>query len=110
MPADDDPDRFFVGLHVEVGSSAFSFAEAHTELFLVGLGLGLNREGNDRLREVHRLEDDGFFSSQPCRRRDGLQPDRRGDVARVDFLDVLALVRVHLEQAADALGLLLPAL
>ena len=39
--------------------------------------------------------------------RDALQADRRGDVAGVDFLDFLALVRVHLQQAADALGALL---
>ena len=32
-----------------------------------------------------------------------LQADRRGDVAGADFLDVLALVRVHLQDAADAL-------
>jgi hypothetical protein len=35
------------------------------------------------------------------------QPDRRGDVAGVDLLDVLALVRVHLEEPADALLLAL---
>src|SRR6185369_17550248 len=39
--------------------------------------------------------------------RDALEADRRGDVAGVDFLDFLTLVRVHLQQAADALGALL---
>ena len=39
--------------------------------------------------------------------RDRLQADRRGDVAGVDFLDFLALVGVHLQQPAEALGLLL---
>ncbi len=33
------------------------------------------------------------------------KPDGRGDVAGVDFLDLLALVGVHLQQAADALFL-----
>ena len=47
----------------------------------------------------------GFFSSQivsPVVTL--LQADRRGDVARVDFLDLFALVGVHLQQAADPLG------
>ena len=35
------------------------------------------------------------------------QADRRGDVAGVDLLDLLALVGVHLEEAADALALAL---
>ena len=46
----------------------------------------------------------GCFSSQsvsPVVRV--AQADGRGDVAGVDLLDLLALVGVHLEQAADAL-------
>ena len=34
-----------------------------------------------------------------------LKPDDRGDLARADLLALLAVVRVHLEDAADALGL-----
>src|SRR5260221_11177489 len=33
-----------------------------------------------------------------------LQPNRGGDVARPHFLDLLALVRVHLQQTPDALA------
>ena len=35
--------------------------------------------------------------------RDGLETDDRRDVARADLLDLLALVRVHLEQPPDPL-------
>ena len=35
--------------------------------------------------------------------RDDLEADDRRDVARADLVDLLALVRVHLEQAADPL-------
>ena len=50
----------------------------------------------------------GFFSSQTVSPVEtDFEADRGGDVAGVDFLDFLALVRVHLQQAADALGLLL---
>ena len=49
----------------------------------------------------------GFFSSQSVSPvRDLLQADGRGDVAGVDLLDLLALVGVHLQEAADALGAL----
>ena len=34
-----------------------------------------------------------------------LEADARGDLARADLLALLAVVRVHLEDAADALGL-----
>ena len=91
-----------------VGSSAISFWRPDAELLLVGLGLRLDRERDDRLREVHRLEHDRvLLVAHRVAGRDALQADRRGDVARVDFLDFLALVRVHLQQAADALGALL---
>ncbi len=36
-----------------------------------------------------------------------LQPDRGGDVAGAHFVDLLTLVGVHLQQAADALALVL---
>ena len=50
----------------------------------------------------------GFFSSQQ-RVAGGhrLEADGGGDVAGVDFLDLLTLVGVHLQEAADALGLAL---
>ena len=35
----------------------------------------------------------------------GLEADGGDDLARADLLPLLAVVRVHLEQAADALGL-----
>ncbi len=37
-------------------------------------------------------------------RRDALEADRGGDVTRPDLADLLALVGVHLEETADALG------
>ena len=92
----------------KVGSSAISFCRPDAELLLVGLGLRLDRQRDDRLREVHRLEHDRLLLvAQRVAGRDALEADRRGDVAGVDFLDFLALVRVHLQQAADALGALL---
>ncbi len=63
---------------------------------------------NHRLGEVHRLEHHRLLLvADGVAGRDASQPDRGGDVAGVDFLDLLALVGVHLEETADALGLLL---
>ena len=50
----------------------------------------------------------GYFSSQSVSPVRGLaQADGGGDVAGANLLDLLAMVRVHLEQAADALALAL---
>ena len=78
--------------------------QRHAHLFLVGLGLGLDRQRNHRLREFHALEhDDVVGRAQGVTRGDVLQANRRGDIARTDFLDFLAIVRMHLQQATDAL-------
>src|SRR5215208_5813080 len=80
-------------------------AQRDRHLLLVDLRLRLDRDLDDRLGEVHRLELD-----RPVRRgervagRDLLDAHAGGDVARVDLLDVLAVVRVHHQHAADALG------
>ncbi len=48
-----------------VGSSCTSFCNRHAQLFLIGLGLGLDGELNHRLREIDRFSSRiGFFSSQ----------------------------------------------
>ena len=87
------------------GSSWISFCRAMPSLFLVGLGLRLDGDGDDRLGELHRLEDDRmFFVAQGVAGGGVLQADRRGDVAGVDFLDLFTLVGVHLQETADALA------
>jgi hypothetical protein len=65
-------------------------------------------ERDDRLREDHLLEDDRLLLvAERVAGGRRLEADRGGDVAGVDFLDLFALVGVHLQQAADALGLAL---
>jgi hypothetical protein len=48
-----------------------------------------------------------LLGAQRITRARVLETDGRGDVARVDLLDLLAPVRVHLQQTADALALVL---
>ena len=91
-----------------VGSSSASFASAIAELVLVGLRLRLDRDVNDRRRELHRLEDDRLLViAERVAGARVLESDRGGDVAGAHFLDLLALVRVHLQQTPDALALIL---
>ena len=78
------------------------------QLVLVGLRLGLDLDLDDRLGEGHRLEHDGMVGISERVPGEGvLQPDGCGDVAGVDLVDLLAVVGVHLEDAADALLLAL---
>ena len=66
---------------------AASFCERDAHLLLVGLRLRLDRDLDDRLRELHPLEDDRASRSQsvsPVRR--ALEPDERHDVARAASL------------------------
>ena len=81
-------------------------AEGDGHLLLIGLGLRLDGHLDDRLREGHRLELDRLVRvAQRVARDDLLDADAGGDVAREDLGDVLAVVGVHHQQAADALGL-----
>src|SRR5438105_1995848 len=79
---------------------------AGTALVLVGLRLRLDRDRDDRVGEAHRLEHDRrAVGGEGVARRRELQADAGGDLARHDLLALLAVVRVHLEDAADPLRL-----
>ena len=80
--------------------------EAAAELVLVGLRLRLDSDRDDRVGERHRLEHDrGRLERQRVAGRRRLEADARGDLAGADLVALLAVVRVHLEDAPDALGL-----
>ena len=90
----------------KVGSSSARRCEALTELVLVALRLRLDRDRDHRVGERHRLEHDrGRLDGERVARRRLLEADGRGDLARADLLALLAVVRVHLEDAADPLRL-----
>ena len=92
----------------KVGSSSASFWIAMPELVLVGLGLRLDRDLDDRGRERHRLEDDLVGRvGQGVTGGGVLQTDDRVDVTGGDAVDRVLLVGVHLEDLPDALLLAL---
>src|SRR4249919_679060 len=101
---DDRLAGLFVGTHAERGIFLRQAAQGDTHLFLVDLGLRLHRHRDDGLREDHALErDDVVLRAQRVAGGDVLEADGRRDVAAQHFLDLFALVGVHLQDAADAL-------
>ena len=80
-------------------------AEGDRHLLLVGLGLGLDRDLDDGLGEGDVLQQHGRVrSGERVAGDDLLDADAGGDVARVDLVDLLAVVGVHHQDAPDALG------
>src|SRR6478672_4131438 len=82
--------------------------QRHAELLLIALGLWLDGNLDDRLRELHALEDHGLRRiGQRIASGDVLEAGQRHDVAGISLLDVLAVIGVHQEHTADALLLVL---
>ena len=108
MPRDDRLAGLVVGPHLEGGVLLGERAERLAQLVLVDLGLRLDGDGDHRLGELHALEHDRV--RRVAERVTGgrvLQPDGGDDVAGEDGVLVLPVVRVHLQDAADALLLVL---
>ena len=88
----------------KVGSSWTSRPSACAHLLLVGLRLRLDGELDDRIGEVHLLEDHRVVRiAQRVAGGDALEAGQGDDVAGARFLHVLAVVGVHQQHAADAL-------
>ena len=105
---DDGLAGFLVGLDAEARVLGGEAAEREAHLFLVGLGLRLDGDLDDRLGEFHAFENDRRLGvAQRVARRGVLEADDGDDVAGEGFVDLLAAVGVHLEHAADALALVL---
>ena len=105
---DEGLGRLGVGVDAESRILFSKALEGDGQLVLVGLGLGLDLDLDDRLGEGHRLEHDRVVGvGQRVAGEGVLEADGGGDVARVDHFEVLAVVGVHLQDAADALLLAL---
>ena len=93
--------------HAEGGVLFGQALQRVAELLLVGLGLGLDGDRDDRLGELHGLEDDrlGWVAERVAGAGE-LEADGRAELAGEHRLAVLAVVGVHLQDAADALACL----
>ena len=102
---DDRLAGFLVGLHAERRILGGEPAERDAHLLLVGLGVRLDGDLDDRLGELHALQDDRLqrIAERVAGRR-VLQAHHRDDVAGEGFLDLFAVVGMHQQHAADPLA------
>ena len=98
----------FIRIGFEGGILLRQTNQRQAHLVLTGLGLGLDGHTDDRLGELHALEDDGVALGAERVAGSGLlEAHGGGDVAGVDLVHLLAVVGVHAQNAADALALAL---
>src|SRR5699024_5394883 len=106
--ADDGLAGLLVQLNGEGRVLLRQLLDGGAQLLLVRLGLRLDGHLDDRVREVHVLEDDRVSRvGQSVTGCGVLQADERVDVTSGCTVNRLLLVGVHLEQLADALRLVL---
>jgi hypothetical protein len=78
--------------------------DAH--LFLVGLGLRLHGDGDNRLRELNGFKNDRvFFRANGVSGRHVLHAHAGADITSEDFADLFAFVGVHAQQTSNTLTL-----
>ena len=95
---------FDVRGHAEGRILGGQLRQRDAELLLVGLRLRLDRDLDDRLGELHALQDDRLLHvAERVAGAGVLQAGQRHDVAGKGFLDVFAVVRMHQQHAADPL-------
>ena len=103
---DDRLAGVFVGEDAEGRVFFGETLEGDAHFFLVDLGLGLDGHRDDGIREGGGLEQDRvILVAKRIAGGDVLDADDGGDVAGVTGIDVLALVGLNLDEAADALAL-----
>ena len=103
---DDRLTCVFVGVGAECWVFFCQLGKSSTHLFLTCFCLGFDRDLDDRIRELHGLENDfSLFVTEcvPCCSR--FQTYCCSDVAGIDLCQLLSLVGMHLEDAADPLFL-----
>src|SRR5690606_11204506 len=106
--SDDGLTRLFISPDPEGRVLRGQAMKRHAHFLLVALGLRLDGDLNDGIRELHPLQNDRL--GRIAKRISGggfLQSRKRHDIAGKSLFDILARVGMHLEHAADALLLAL---
>ena len=105
---DDALASLLVGVDPESRILFSQLLESNAHLLLVVLGSRLNRNGDNRIREDHGLEDDLLVLIAEGITSGGiLEAHSSSDIAAVNPIDFLTVVGVHLEDTADTLFLAL---
>ncbi len=98
--------RFIVGFDAEGRIFLDHFADGVGEFLGVRLVLGGDGDGNDGIWENHRFKGGRIFLvAKGVTRLDVFQTHEGDDVTGLGGVDFLAVVGVHFDHAADALGL-----
>ena len=95
---------FFVRIRLERRILFRQLRQGNAHLLLTGFGLRLDRDTDNRLRELHGFQDDRvFLIAQRVTGGGGFETHRRGDVARKDLFEILPVIRVHLQNTPESL-------
>ncbi len=104
MPRDDGLAGFRIGIDAERRVLRHQLRQRDAELLLVGLRLRLDGDLDDGIGKFHLFQDDRLLRiAQRVAGAGLLEAGQRDDVARIGLLDVLAVVGVHQQHAADPL-------
>src|SRR5262249_52848465 len=108
---EDSLARLLIGGDAEGRVLGRELGESDAELLLVGLRLRLDRDLDDRVGELHLLEDHRVLRiAQRVAGARFLEAGERDDVARIGLIAVIEIVGVHQQHAADALLAVTPPL
>ena len=106
--SDDGLAGFMVGGNAERRVFLGELLQSDAHLILLSLGLRLNSNVDNRISELHGLEDDrSIFGAERVTGGGVLQTNNGNDVASGANVDVNTVVGVHLQKTADAFLLVL---
>ena len=101
---DDGLTSLFVGVGLEGRILFGQLCQRDAHLLVAGLGLGLDSNADNGLGELHGLQNDGMILiTQSVTGSGVLQTDNSSDITCVAAVDILAVVRMHLQDAAHTL-------
>ena len=101
---DDGLASLFVGVGLEGRILFGQLRQRDAHLLVASLGLRLDGDADNGLRELHGLQNDGMILiTQSITSGGVLQTDNGSDITCVAAVDILAVVGVHLQDAAHTL-------
>ena len=94
----------FIGVGLEGRILFGQLCQRDAHLLVAGLGLRLNGNADNGLRELHGLQNDGMILiTQSITSGGVLQTNNSSDITCIAAVDILAVVGVHLQDAAHTL-------
>ena len=101
---DDGLTSLFVGVGLEGRILFGQLCQRDAHLLVAGLGLRLDGDADNGLGELHGLQNDGMILiTQSITSGGVLQTDNGSDITCIAAVDILAVVGVHLQDAAHTL-------